>query len=155
MVHKFFSIFNNSRKNSLLLRQKVVTGIGQHFANSANLWVFYNEIFNSILKVNWTSSFHCLVFWQKQWSINFLDSQTKSVSQSVVEQFPQVSLSLPAVTATDSKTLFVCACQSDPPCAGALPNELCHWLCSQVLLLSSGIAINNDSQMTNRGSNLD
>ena len=40
-------------------------------------------------------------------------------------------------------------------CAGALPQELGHWFCSQNLRLSSGIAFGSDYQMTCRGSNFD
>ena len=39
-------------------------------------------------------------------------------------------------------------------CAGALPREFRHWLSSQNLLLSSGIAFGSDFQMTSKGWNL-
>ena len=58
-------------------------------------------------------------------------------------------------TAIESETPSVCARPSYPSCAGALPQELCHWIRSQNLRSSSGIAFGSDCQMTSRGSNLD
>ena len=39
--------------------------------------------------------------------------------------------------------------------AGALPQELGHWFCTQNLQLSTGIAFGNDCQMTSRSLSLD
>ena len=52
---------------------------------------------------------------------------------------------------------FVPARPTSPSCAGARPQELGHWFCSQNLRLSSETlaAFGSDCQMTGRGSNLD
>ena len=49
---------------------------------------------------------------------------------------------------TRKHPVFVLASQTSPRCAGALPQELGHWFCSQYLQLSSGpgIALGNDRQ---------
>ena len=74
--------------------------------------------------------------------------------------FHQASLLRPAATATDSETPCVRtrpveSGSTRPSCAEARPKELCHWISSQKLRLSSGIAFGSDCQMTCRGSNLD
>ena len=56
---------------------------------------------------------------------------------------------------TQKQSVFVLARLTSPSCAGALPQELCHWFCSQSLLLSSGISFGIDCQMICRGSNLE
>ena len=50
--------------------------------------------------------------------------------------------------------VLVLAHLTRPSCAWALPQELSHWLCSQNLRLSSGIALGSDCQMACRGLNL-
>ena len=50
--------------------------------------------------------------------------------------------------------VFVLARPTRPSCAGARPQELNHWICSQILRLSPGIAFGSECQMC-RGSNLD
>ena len=49
----------------------------------------------------------------------------------------------------------VLASQTCPSCAWVLPQELSHWLCTQILQSSSGITYRNDCQMTGRCSYLD
>ena len=57
-----------------------------------------------------------------------------------------------STTAADLETPCVCALPSDPPnCAGALPQELGHWFCSQILRLSSLIVFRSDCQITGTG----
>ena len=51
--------------------------------------------------------------------------------------------------------VFVHASLTSPSCAGALPQELGIWFCSQNLRLSSGIAFGSNCQMIGRGLNLD
>ena len=59
-------------------------------------------------------------------------------SLTVAALFPIVSLSLPAVTVTNSGTpVFVLTPPTLLSCAGALLQEYGHWFCSQSLLLSS------------------
>ena len=51
---------------------------------------------------------------------------------------------------TQKRPVFVLARPTRPTCAGALPQVLGHWFCSQILL-SSRIAFGSDCQMTGTG----
>ena len=51
------------------------------------------------------------------------------------------------------RPVFTLARLTRPSCAGALPQESCHWFWN--LWFPSGIALGSDCQMTGRGSNLD
>ena len=54
----------------------------------------------------------------------------------------------PAATATNSEThCVILACPTSVFCAGALPQQLDHWFCSQ---LPSGMALGSDCQVTKR-----
>ena len=50
-----------------------------------------------------------------------------------------------------SRSVYDLASPTRPSCAGARPQELGHWFCSQNLRLSSGIAFGGDCQMTCTG----
>ena len=74
----------------------------------------------------------------------------------MVALFPQVSCSLPAATAAQQQQFWKHPCLCSPvQLAGALPQELGHWFCSQKIWLSFEILFGCDCQMTYRGSNLD
>ena len=94
----------------------------------------------------------------------WLSKSNEASIARVVALFPQASRLLPAPTSAEStadsvlspkRPVFVLAYQTGPSCAWVLPPELDHWFCSQNFLLSSGIALGNNCQMTCRGLNLD
>ena len=73
----------------------------------------------------------------------------------VAARFPKVSKWHPVAIAADLETL--CVYGGHPKllsCAKVLPQEFCHWFCSENRWLSSGIAFLSDCHMTGRATQI-
>ena len=76
-------------------------------------------------------------------SIHIFWLQNSAVSKSTFF-LTLAGLCLQQLPQTQKHHVFVLACLALPSCARVLPQELCHWFCSNNLWLSSGIAFESD-----------
>ena len=88
--------------------------------------------------------------WASLWSKPFWLPNRVSIARVVVEASRLRRRGQQRLLPAQKRPVWVLARSTRPSCAGALPQELGYWFCSQNLRYCSGIAFGSDCQMTGR-----